>query len=218
MRFSSTPVYNFFALCVIAPVFEELVFRKLLLDRISVYGDKIAILLSGIAFGLFHGNFYQFFYAALLGTIFAWVDLRSGKLTLPILLHFFINFLGSVIAPYVQKQLALVDLDTTGSGADMLEAVSDNFFPMIISLVYTYGLLVLAIMGVVFLIRKKSRSRITFAPGTVNIPRKSRFNVVALNVGTVSKTGWFPSCISDTRLYCRSAKATVEPRRMNAPL
>ena len=47
---------------IIAPVMEELVFRKYLVDRLVPYGQKTAVVLSGLFFGLFHGNFYQFFY------------------------------------------------------------------------------------------------------------------------------------------------------------
>ena len=54
---------------ILAPLFEELIFRKLLLDRLSVYGSKFAIIITAVAFGLFHGNLDQFFYAALVGLV-----------------------------------------------------------------------------------------------------------------------------------------------------
>lgn len=83
---------------VVAPVFEEIMFRKLLIDRIRNYGDRAVILVSGITFGLFHGNFYQFFYAWGLGMILAYVYLRTGKVKHTILLHMCINIQGSVIS------------------------------------------------------------------------------------------------------------------------
>ena len=45
---------------IIAPVMEELVFRKYLVDRLVPYGQKTAVVLSGLFFGLFHGNFISF--------------------------------------------------------------------------------------------------------------------------------------------------------------
>ena len=42
----------------IAPVMEELIFRRLLLDRLRPFGDRCAILVSAVAFGLFHMNLY----------------------------------------------------------------------------------------------------------------------------------------------------------------
>ena len=85
------------AFVVLAPVFEELVFRKLLVDRILPFGEWPAILFSGITFGLFHGNLSQFFYAALLGMILAYVYIRTGNILYTIGIHACINFLGGVL-------------------------------------------------------------------------------------------------------------------------
>ena len=59
--------------CVGAPVFEELIFRKALIDRAIYCGEGIAIAMSGVMFGLFHGNLNQFVYAAALGAFFAFI-------------------------------------------------------------------------------------------------------------------------------------------------
>ena len=85
------------AFVVLAPVFEELVFRKVLVDRVLPYGEWPAILFSGITFGLFHGNLTQFFYAALLGMILAYVYIRTGNVLYTIGIHACINFLGGVL-------------------------------------------------------------------------------------------------------------------------
>lgn len=82
---------------VIAPVMEELMFRKYLVDRLVPYGQKTAVVMSGLAFALFHGNFYQFFYAALLGMIFAYIYSSTGKIRYTITLHMIINFVGGVL-------------------------------------------------------------------------------------------------------------------------
>ena len=79
-----------------APIFEEIVYRKLVIDRLRRYGDLFAVVVSGLIFGLVHGNFSQFFYATLLGFLFALVYLYSGKLRYSIALHMAINFIGSV--------------------------------------------------------------------------------------------------------------------------
>ena len=95
----NSPLWLIFAVAVIlAPIIEELIFRKLLIDKLSRYGDRVAILVSGIAFGLFHGNFEQFFYAAMLGMLFAFVYTKTGNVIHTVLLHMAVNLLGSVIA------------------------------------------------------------------------------------------------------------------------
>lgn len=83
---------------IIAPIMEELVFRKLLIDRLAPLGQKTAVVVSGLSFGLFHGNFYQFFYASLLGMIFAYLYSYTGKVRYNIALHMIVNTVGGVVA------------------------------------------------------------------------------------------------------------------------
>ena len=88
--------YNFVTSVLCAPICEEIVFRKLLVDRTNRLGDQASMLLSGILFGLFHGNFYQFFYAMFVGFVFAYIYLRTAKLRYTIALHMLINFFFGV--------------------------------------------------------------------------------------------------------------------------
>lgn len=81
---------------ILAPLVEEWIYRKLLIDRVGVFGDKAAILFSAIVFGLGHGNFFQFCYSFLLGLILGYLYTSTGKLRYSIGLHMLTNFLGSV--------------------------------------------------------------------------------------------------------------------------
>ena len=94
---SGISVETFVAFVVLPPVFEELVFRKVLVDRALPYGEWPAIVFSGLVFGLFHGNLTQFFYAVLLGMILAYVYVRTGNILYPIAIHACINFLGGIL-------------------------------------------------------------------------------------------------------------------------
>ena len=82
---------------IFGPFLEEFFFRKILIDHIRQYGELTCILTSGLFFGLFHGNFTQFFYAFGLGTLFAYVYLRSGSLMLTFLLHAIFNIVSGVL-------------------------------------------------------------------------------------------------------------------------
>lgn len=84
---------------VLAPIFEELVFRKLIIDRTRRYGELTAIMYSSIAFGLFHCNLYQIFYAFAIGVVLGYVYVRTGNVLLTIIIHFIINSTSSVLAP-----------------------------------------------------------------------------------------------------------------------
>ena len=76
---------------IIAPIVEEVIFRKLMLDRLRGLGDLSAVLLSALAFALFHTNLYQFIYAFVLGMIFACVVLITGSIRDVVVLHMIIN-------------------------------------------------------------------------------------------------------------------------------
>ena len=86
---------------ILAPLLEELICRKLLIDRIACYGEKLSVLMSGLIFGLLHQNLFQFFYAFALGSLFGYVYIRTGRLRYSVILHTGINFLGAVVAPAV---------------------------------------------------------------------------------------------------------------------
>ena len=92
-------VLNLLLGCVIAPVCEEYLFRGLLLNRLRPYGERFAVWASALCFGLFHGNFSQFFYACAIGLVFAGVALKTGRLWQAMLLHALINFVGAVLTP-----------------------------------------------------------------------------------------------------------------------
>lgn len=100
-----SPRSLFIFVVIIAPLMEELVFRKLLIDRIISYGQLPAMLVSGIAFGLFHGNFYQFFYACSIGMVFAYIYTRTGTIWYSVFLHAVINFTGGFLASLLLTEI-----------------------------------------------------------------------------------------------------------------
>ncbi|SFD03881.1 CPBP family glutamic-type intramembrane protease [Butyrivibrio sp. YAB3001] len=92
-------VLTMIMVAVLAPIFEELVFRKLIIDRARRYGELTAIIFSALAFGLFHCNIYQFFYAFAIGLILGYIYVRSGNIYLTIIMHMIVNASSSVLYP-----------------------------------------------------------------------------------------------------------------------
>ena len=89
----STPIWLLLiTVVIIGPIVEELIFRKLMIDRLSRYGELIAVMTSSIAFGLFHGKFYQFFYAVMLGLILGYMYAKTRNIKYSIIMHMLINF------------------------------------------------------------------------------------------------------------------------------
>ena len=85
---------------ILAPIIEEIVFRKIVCDHLLPLGEMSAIVISAAIFGLIHGNFYQFFYAFLVGAIFSYVYIKTGSLLYTTVIHIIINLFGGVISPW----------------------------------------------------------------------------------------------------------------------
>ena len=79
-----------------APIIEEFIFRKLLIDKIAPHGEGIAIITSAMLFGLMHGNFGQFFLAFFLGLLFAIIYVKTRNIKYTMGLHFMINTVASL--------------------------------------------------------------------------------------------------------------------------
>lgn len=95
---------------IIAPIVEELIFRKILLDKLRRFGDVPAILITGFAFGLFHMNLSQFFYATVLGVLFAYITIRTNRIIYAILLHMMLNFISAGIVPIIYANESLLGM------------------------------------------------------------------------------------------------------------
>jgi CAAX amino terminal protease family. len=98
---------------IIAPIIEELIFRKVLLDKFRRFGDIPAILMTGIAFGLFHMNLTQFFYAAVLGFLFAYITIQTNTVKYAIILHMLVNTISTSVAPFVLRGNIILGLVLT---------------------------------------------------------------------------------------------------------
>lgn len=95
--FSETPIYTFISAVIIAPLLEELVFRKSF--RYMFSDDILFIIMSGLVFGAFHviGSFETLFDLIYIipysipGWVFAYTLVKSKNIFVPISLHFLHN-------------------------------------------------------------------------------------------------------------------------------
>ncbi len=175
---------------ILAPLLEEYIFRKQIIDRTKIYGEKTAVILSGLLFGLFHTNMFQFFYAFFLGVLFAYIYVRTGRLRYPVMIHGIINFCGSVIAPYIVSK---IDMDTINKLSTMdpnsvppeeLMEIMMPIMPGLMMLLAYYAVsLGLSIAGFVLYILKKKNIRWT--PAESQLPHFEIANTVYMNIGIV---------------------------------
>lgn len=168
---NSTDIWlNLMLISIVGPIFEEIFFRKLLIDRTIKYGAKVSIILSAVLFGFFHGNINQFFYAFLLGGFFAYVYIKTGKIIYTIILHIFINLMGSVISTFAIKSLQA--LISNSYGAIDLAVVA--IYTLIVILTILFGLIGLSMF-------KKAK----FNGSKTQIPLKHPLKTSLLNPGMI---------------------------------
>ncbi len=145
---------------VIAPLVEEFVFRRSIIDRLHPYGQKRAVFVSALLFGLFHGNLSQFFYAFLLGLVFGTVYVKTGRLRCSVGLHMLINFLGSVLAPALLER---VDTQALGSlSTENLAQVLTN--DMVLYFAYVAFMLLAAVLGLILMLVRRKELRFASEP------------------------------------------------------
>ena len=174
---SSIPLWAVLLFVVIlAPIFEEIFFRKIVIDRLRRYGDVPAIVLSGVAFGVIHGNFSQFFYAALLGMVFGAVYLHTGKLRFTIFLHMLINFMGSFYTTLMMEKFGgEIPLEIT---EEIIAKYPQGYAMMnVYSAIYSISFL-LAIPALIYLTRVIRPKK-----GAVTLDGNQSFRVVFCNLG-----------------------------------
>lgn len=141
---------------ILAPIVEELLFRKLLIDRLIVLGDKAAILISSIMFGIMHGNFSQLFYAFGIGMILGYVYVRTGKMRYNVGIHMLFNFCGGFIPMLLLEKSNIYEIMDYLLQGDMISYMH-NLGPLLVLLMFEFAMIAMGIAGFVLLIvhRKK---------------------------------------------------------------
>lgn len=179
------PLLSFFVMVICAPVMEELIFRKLLVDRAVRYGQGVAVVLSGLMFGLFHGNLSQFVYAFTLGMFLAFLYVRTGKIQYTIILHMAVNFVGGVIAPALLRLMDYDSLNAAMASQDerlIMQAMAEVLPGLLLFFLYLLFLFGVVIAGIVLLIVFRKRFKLAGVPV---LPKGKKFTTVILNVGMI---------------------------------
>lgn len=88
---------RFLALVILAPLTEELVYRALSLSHLKkALPSFAAVLIASLVFGLAHGNFLWFLYAAALGVVFGFLFTRTESVYTSLAAHAAFNLMGFV--------------------------------------------------------------------------------------------------------------------------
>ncbi len=142
--------FLFFTLVVIAPVFEEFIFRGVLMDALKPYGNGLAIFVTAALFGLYHGNFSQVFYTATIGIALGYIANVTNSIFATTIIHAIFNSISGMLlllmtTPSVQKYIM--------SGST--EEIPDSDMVMIlIFALFMISAMVLILVGIICAVLK----------------------------------------------------------------
>lgn len=176
---------NFIIMVIFAPITEELLFRKALIDRTAKYGEGISIALSGLLFCLFHGNLNQAAYTIFMGCFLGFVYIKTGNVKYTIILHMLSNFVGSVLGNIILRASKLNEISerlmTAASETELMSIITENIGGLALFYGYAFCLLCFVIAGIILFIVK--RKKFSLNAGEITIAKGQRFKTVFCNLG-----------------------------------
>lgn len=148
-------VTSVLAMSVLAPFFEELMFRGTLFRNAEKCGQLTGIITVGLTFGLWHGSYQQILYAAVMGMCACFMVAKTGSIFPSLILHFTMNTIGAI------QSVALGSIDFDKFAADLEKGQITGTAPMIIIAValLSFGLM---IAGLVLFVKELRYHRDSF--------------------------------------------------------
>ena len=186
----STPMWaNVLFVVILAPVLEEIVFRGMICRRLLALGEGFTVVFSGVFFAMLHGNLYQLFYSFLLGCMFGFIYVKTGKIIYSIIYHVFINFMGTVVTLLINKYVRIEEILELLTDENTVNALMNNdisaiqpyFTDIMIMSVYSFVVYGFIIAGAIIFF--KNFKKIKLQSGLLPPPKKSRMSIVFLNGG-----------------------------------
>ena len=99
-------VFIFISVVILAPIFEELIFRGMILRTLSKYNKAFAIVVTSLLFGLLHLNISQAVPAFFMSLVLCYMSLKSDSLLVTILAHAANNLLA-LLSTYFDHSIVI---------------------------------------------------------------------------------------------------------------
>lgn len=138
-------VTNLLAMIVLAPIFEEAMFRGTIYRSLWKYGS-FPVLACGILFGLWHINYGQLLYAAVMGIVACMMLKKTGSLLSTIAMHMIMNTLGAI------QSLFIGDLDMEKLTAGDISQLTEHLFSFAMVMGVSMLIMLLTGTGIILLI------------------------------------------------------------------
>ncbi|MGN1341818.1 MAG: lysostaphin resistance A-like protein [Bacilli bacterium] len=94
-------VLNILCSGIIGPIFEEILFRYSLINKLEKFNSKrMVIILSSLIFGIFHNNIVTIIYATIVGFVNSSLYLKNKDIMVPIMVHVSGNIIVNLLWSY----------------------------------------------------------------------------------------------------------------------
>ena len=90
--------FTFISVVILAPIFEELIFRGMVLKNLTKYNKMFAIIVTSLLFGLLHLNITQAIPAFFMSLVLCYMYVQTDSILVTILAHAGNNFLALMSA------------------------------------------------------------------------------------------------------------------------
>lgn len=147
---------NFFSMVILAPFFEELMFRGALYRNAERFGAWSMAMMLGITFGLWHMNYQQTFYTAALGFFSCFLISKTRSVIPSLLVHCIMNFIGAV------QSIAVGAVDVEKIQSMDTEYMADHFGWVMLIILISFLLIGIAAAGGIMLIIEFSLNKDSF--------------------------------------------------------
>ena len=97
-------IIYFISIAVAPAIFEELLFRGIIMQSLRRFGDYFAVIVSSVLFALIHGNLIQGPYSLLLGMFIGYFVIYTGSLWTGVAIHFVNNATAVVLENILRTQ------------------------------------------------------------------------------------------------------------------
>lgn len=101
-------IFTFISVVILAPIFEELIFRGMILRTLSKYNKVFAIVITSLFFALLHLNITQAVPAFFMSLVLCYMSLKTNSLLVTILAHATNNLLALLSTYFDGNKIILV--------------------------------------------------------------------------------------------------------------
>ena len=122
-RHTSGLILLFISTAIVPAIVEELLFRKVILERLTPFGNAFALLVSASAFALMHANPGQILYTYTAGLFLGFITIKTGSVLPAMLLHFLNNSLSLVyliLREFAPERVFKLTVSTTDTAIKLI--------------------------------------------------------------------------------------------------